>query len=75
MLRRAYVLAGNFNEYLYWLKESNANRIEFPYISSIQTIFGIENITVIRTGTWWRRDDIEKIEQIIKIANIIQKDK
>jgi hypothetical protein len=62
---RIFVLAGNFTEFRAWLRRTNTRPEKAVYIGCPATLRNQTPSTVVRFGTWWNRDDLEEIEDIL----------
>lgn len=72
------IIAGDYQQFLNYLKEHKIPRTNAAYISEVQVLFGktqkeLENI--IWTGTCWLRDDIDLIQNYLRAHNIQKEDK
>jgi hypothetical protein len=65
--QKIFVLAGSFTEFKAWLRRTNTQPDRAVYIGCPATLSGQVPTTVVRFGTWWKRDDLEEIEDIIRI--------
>ena len=69
------IIAGDYRQFLNYLKERKIPRTNAVYVSEVQSIFGrtqkeLENI--IWTGTYWQRGDIDLIQNYLRAHNIQQ---
>ena len=48
------VIAGNYQQYKEYLKETKQSPKDVRYISSSEQLRGLRNVKVIRYGTWWK---------------------
>jgi len=47
------VLAGNYSQYLNYLRDSGETPRTAKYVSAPEQLEGLQNVEVIRYGTWW----------------------
>jgi len=47
------VIAGNYQEYLDYLRENNLSLKEARYASQSGDLLGFRETEIIRTGKWW----------------------
>lgn len=47
------VIAGTYEQYLTWLKETGASRRNAAYVTRPEQLLGLRGVTVIRTGERW----------------------
>lgn len=52
---KAFVLCGNYYQYLDYLRENKLDKNEYDYLNDITQTYGIHGIPVIRIGTYWER--------------------
>lgn len=71
-MRKALVIAGNFQEYKDFIRDREYNPKEYNYISDDIIWRGFHNIPIIKVGTWYRRKDIN-IKLIEEFVNPIIK--
>lgn len=72
------IIAGDYQQFLNYLKKHKIPRPNAVYISDVQSIYGrtqkeLENI--IWTGTYWQRKDIDLIQNLLRARNIQQEDR
>ena len=47
------VLAGNYGQYLNYLRESGETPRTAKYVSQSEQLAGLKDVEVVRYGTWW----------------------
>jgi len=50
------VFAGNYNQYLSWLKRNNQTPETAKYISSPEQVRGFQNCEYVTTGEYWKNE-------------------
>ena len=65
---KGIVIAGNYREYLNWLKNNNYNKKDYLYARK-DNWKGVHNVPIVTIGTWYKRKDISvnvnKMEQMV----------
>jgi hypothetical protein len=51
-----FVLAGNYDQFIWFLRHNKLSRDDYMYIKEQSDLCGHENIEIIAYGTWWKRD-------------------
>jgi hypothetical protein len=67
MYGKIYIVAGNYAEFKSYVSKKEPHTVEYVYVSSPYTILGLTDIKGFYIGTYNRRDDIEKIKNLIYI--------
>jgi len=67
---RKFIVAGNHNEYIQYLKENNISSEDVHYVSSVKMLYGCTNTQLVFTGTWYKRKDIVDIQTMAKIISV-----
>lgn len=67
MIKRKYIVAGNYNEYINYIKNKETN-IEYIYVHNIKTLMGLTNIEGYYIGTYNSRKDIDDIKAMIDMV-------
>lgn len=62
-----YIIAGSFNEYRLYIRDKQLDGIQYKWVSNVDSIRGLNDISGVFIGTWADRDDIVKIIQQIHI--------
>jgi hypothetical protein len=71
MIKKKYIVAGNYEEYNEFVFRHRDNRTEsFVYVDSYTQLKGLVNIEGYYTGTYYKRGDIGAIKEIIKMSKI-----
>lgn len=71
--RAVYLVAGRqseYNNYLYAMHKNNPeqyNKFHFKYVANTDQLRGLDFIQGFYIGTWYDRDDIQRIQFEIKI--------
>ena len=68
MIKRKYIVAGNYDQYQEYIRKKNDINIEFIYVDSPNKIRGLSDIEGYYIGTYYNRPDIENIKEIIRIT-------
>ena len=69
MIKKKYVVAGNYEEYNEFVYRHRDNRTEsFVYVDSYTQLTGLINIEGYYTGTYYERPDIGRIKDIIRMS-------
>ena len=64
------VIAGNYRQYYAWCREQGISpRGGGAFYAEPMMLRGRNDVTVVRTGTWYERDDIQEIEAILQVVN------
>jgi hypothetical protein len=68
--RRTAVIAGNYQQFIYWCREQGISPHSRQVIyASPERLRGYSNLAIERVGTWYERDDIREIEEELRIVN------
>lgn len=65
-----FIISGNSQEYLNYLRNDMNLAYEYKYVASIDSIRGHRNITGKFIGTWYEREDIFQIIQMLAVVNV-----
>lgn len=68
--QKKYIIAGNYNEYKYFIDRKKFDPQEYIYVNNADTLRGLYNIHGYYVGSWRKRHDIDIIKMNIEIANI-----
>jgi len=63
-----YIIAGNYNEYRLYVRDHYFDGIIYKFVSNVDSIRGLNDISGVFIGTWADRDDIMDI--IAELCNI-----
>lgn len=63
-----WVIAGNSQQYMDWLRIYNHNRMEYRYVDSVDAIRGYRDPHGIFIGTYYTRPDIKQIMLQLQVA-------
>ena len=70
MYQMKYVIAGNGMQYQQYIRSNRLSGLDCRYVSCIDSIRGLSDISGVFTGTWYDREDImDIINQIIIIKS------
>jgi len=66
------ILAGNYRQYLHWchVNKCNPRGKDYFYIYDSVSLKGLREFEVVKTGTWYARNDIDAIEREILTQGI-----
>lgn len=64
-----YILAGNYQQYIDWLRRNKASSSTYRYIERADRLYGLRDFSYLKVGTWYLRKDIEEIKETIKVTN------
>jgi hypothetical protein len=65
-----YVIAGNGMQYQHYIRSNRLSGLDYRYVSDIDSIRGLSDISGVFTGTWYDREDImDIINQIMVIKS------
>ena len=73
VIQKKYVVAGNYAEYISYIKRKGYSGREYVYVHDISTIMGIHSISGVFIGTWRDRPDIDGIQHQISMVKLQQK--
>jgi len=65
---KAFVFAGNLDQYKWFVKENMLNKKEYPRLTDANKMLGHAGVDVIRIGRWYDHPD-----SVIKLADTIQR--
>lgn len=71
MIKKKYIVAGNYEEYLAFAVKRNDINTEFIYVNSPRDLIGLSNIEGYYIGTYYNRPDIDNIKERIAIVKAI----
>jgi hypothetical protein len=67
-----FVLACNYRQYQYFLREIHGNKRRFVYVDTdYHNLRGHIGITLIKTGQWWLHKNAEEIIDYVNMVNAI----
>jgi hypothetical protein len=70
MYQIKYVIAGNGMQYQHYIRSNRLSGLDYRYVSGIDSIRGLSDISGVFTGTWYDREDIiDIINQIMVIKS------
>ena len=58
---KTFVISGNYIQYEKFLQAKKLNKTDYPYLKGVAELYGLPEVNVIKTGTWWLRKDIEPL--------------
>ena len=58
-----YIIAGSFNEYRRYIRDKQLDGIQYKWVSNVDSIRGLSDISGVFIGTWYKN---------IYIANILE---
>ena len=65
---RVFVFAGNYGEYLQWLRATGHTPRTAVYVRDRWMLMGVWGITVVRVGTYFRRSDVLAVERELGVV-------
>jgi hypothetical protein len=73
MIKKKFIVSGNYDEYLEYLHiksrtDINNMNVEYIYVNSAKDLVGVIDIEGFYIGTYYKRSDIEDIKERIAIA-------
>ena len=68
-MKRQYVVAGNYEQFLLWIRERGLDSSEWVYVSNRDTIRGLRNPGGRFIGTWYERKDAFDILVALRVAS------
>ena len=68
-MKRNYVVAGNYEQFLLWIRERGLDSSEWVYVSNRDTIRGLRNPGGRFIGTWYERKDAFDILVALRVAS------
>lgn len=63
-----YIIAGSYNQYRLYVREHYFDKTQYKFVSDVDSIKGLSDISGVFIGTWADRDDIMDI--IVQICII-----
>ena len=69
LMKRQYVIAGNYEQYLLWIRERGLDSSEWVYVSNGNTIRGLRNPGGRLIGTWYERKDAFDILTVLTLSS------
>lgn len=63
-----YIIAGSYNQYRLYIRDRQLDGIQYIFVSNVNSIRGLNDISGEFIGTWNDRDDI--VDIIAEICNI-----
>lgn len=67
MSDKIHIVAGNYEEFKRYVSKKSIDSARYVYVSSPYTLLGLTKIKGFYIGTYNRRDDIEKIKNLIYV--------
>ena len=68
---RNYIIAGNYEQYSLWIKKKIFSPSVHVYLTNPNTLRGVHNPHGWFIGTWYERDDMEEIfEVLLRAADV-----
>jgi hypothetical protein len=73
MIKKKYIVSGNYDEYLEYLHiksrtDINNMNVEYIYVNSAKDLVGVIDIEGFYIGTYFKRPDIDDIKERIALA-------
>lgn len=68
-MKRQYVIAGNYDQYLLWIRERGLDSSEWVYVASKNILRGLRNPGGRFIGTWYERKDAFDILTILTVSS------
>lgn len=68
---RNYIIAGNYAEYADWIKKKIFSPSVHVYVTNADKLMGVHNPHGWFIGTWYDRDDMEEIFEVLLKATDI----
>jgi hypothetical protein len=65
MTNMTYVIAGNYKEFINYLKDKQ-NQV---YVADIIRLYGLREFNVVLIGTYYKREDWGKIKFILELSD------
>ena len=72
IMKRYYIVAGNYEQYHAWIKERGLSPKEWVYVSGRDTVRGVRNPEGRFIGTWYQRDDAFDILTVLGVATDVK---
>lgn len=73
MIKRKYIVAGNYEQYKAYIRKKTDMNTEYIYVDNPNKIRGLSEIDGYYIGTYNDRPDIENIKEIIRITKYTRK--
>lgn len=64
-----YVIAGNYQEYEYWLHKNGIGYKRATYVYGPRILRGVRNHNFVLYGTYYEREDIDEILVILEVCS------
>jgi hypothetical protein len=74
IMKRYYIVAGNYEQYHAWIKETDLSPKEWVYVSGRDTVRGVRNPEGRFIGTWYQRDDAFDILTVLGVSTDVKND-
>ena len=75
MIKKKFIVSGNYDEYLEYVYKKNLNisniLTEYIYVNSKKDFGGVLDIEGFYIGTYYKRHDIGEIKDMIKMSKIV----
>lgn len=68
MIKRKYIVAGNYEQFRAYIRKKNDINTEYIYVDSPNKLKGLSEIEGYYIGTYYNRPDIQHIKEIIRIT-------
>jgi hypothetical protein len=68
-MKRNYVVAGNYEQFLLWIRERGLDSSDWVYVTNRDTIRGVRNPGGRFIGTWYEREDAMDILVALRVAS------
>ena len=68
-MKRQYIVAGNYEQFLLWIRERGLDSSEWVYVTNRDTIRGVRNPGGRLVGTWYEREDAMDILAALVVAS------
>ena len=71
-MKRQYIVAGNYEQFLLWIRERGLSSSEWVYVVNEYTIKGVRNPGGRFIGTWYERNDAFNILTALSVASDVR---
>jgi len=71
-MKRNYVVAGNYEQFLLWIRERGLDSSDWVYVTNKDTIRGVRNPGGRLVGTWYEREDAMDILATLVVASNVK---
>ena len=71
-MTRNYVVAGNYEQFLLWIRERGLDSSDWVYVTNKDTIRGVRNPGGRLVGTWYEREDAMDILATLVVASNVK---